>query len=112
MRKLLTLLAVLLGAAAVAAGINLNTSSRVEFTDCASAGSAAQTVPGGSYLMRVTDKDVFICFADSASTCATLGEKMPANTVILLTIGNGGQSVSCRSSDSTGDVIFTRANAG
>ena len=112
MMKTFAVLAVLTSLAAIAAGINLDPSKRYEFTDCLSGGSSAQTVTGGTYLIRVTDKDSFVCFADSASTCATLGEKFPSGTVMLITIGAGGQSVSCRSSDSTGDVIFTKANAG
>jgi hypothetical protein len=98
------------GLALAATGLHLNPAKRFEFTDCASGGSAAQTVTGGVYLFRVTDADVFLCFADSASTCATGGEKFPSGTVVSLSIGGGGQSVSCRSSASTGDVILTNVD--
>ena len=112
MRKLMRwpVLLVLFALSAAAGGIVLNTSRRFEFTDCAVGGSAAQTVTGGTYLLRITDADTFLCFADSGSTCAAGGEKLPNGTVILLTIGNGGQSVSCRSVGSVGDAIFTSAN--
>lgn len=95
---------------ALAGGINLLTSTRAEFTDCASGGSVAQTLTAGQYLMRVTDADTFLCFAASGSTCASGGEKFPVGTVVLLTLTTGQVSVSCRSSASTGDVIFTAAN--
>lgn len=107
MRKLLLLLVLAPLAAGAAGGISLNTAKRFEFTDCASGGSSAQTLTEGQYLFRVTDKDVFICFA---ATCASTGEKFPNGTVMMFSIPRGGQSVSCRSSDSTGDAIFTSAD--
>lgn len=96
-------------ALALAGGLPLDTSVRTEFTDCASGGSSAQAlVKDRQYLMRVTDADTFVCFAESASTCASGGEKFPVGTVVLLTITGAQVSASCRSSTSTGDVIFTR----
>ncbi len=108
MRKLLLLVG-LVSFSAVASGLALDTAIRKEFTNCESGGSAAQTLAVGNYLFRVTDKDVFVCLAASASTCASGGEKFPMGTVIRLTIGADQVSVSCRSSDSTGDAIFTRS---
>ena len=110
MRRLALLAVALLAVAALGfSSIPLDTNVRFEFTDCASGGSVAQTVTGGSYLFRVTDADVFVCFAESASTCATGGEKFPSGTVMLLTVPGVSKSMSCRSSASTGDAIFTRA---
>lgn len=114
MRKaaLLTiLLAVTAPVVALAAtGVALNTGLRTEMTDCASGGSASSTLkPNVTYLFRVTDSDTFLCFA---ATCAAGGEKFPVGTVMLLaTTNNGGSDVtiSCRSSASTGDLIFTQA---
>jgi hypothetical protein len=108
MRKALLLVA-LCPLLALAGGIALNTGVRYEFTDCPAGGSSAQTVLGGQYLFRVTDSDVFVCFAESGATCASGGEKFPQGTVMLLTVPGASKSVACRSSGSTGDVIFTRA---
>ena len=96
------LASLLVSVSALAAGVSLAPSTRFEFTDCAAGGSAAQTVPAGSFLFRATDESVFICFA---STCVSGGEKFPAGTVMLLNMPGG--SVSCRSAASTGDAIFT-----
>lgn len=114
MRKLalglaLTLFAVPLVALA-GGGLPLDTAVRAEFTDCSSSGSSATTLAVGDYLFRVTDADVWICFASSASTCASNGEKFPLGTVINLTIRSDQVSVSCRSAASNGDAIFTRTN--
>ena len=114
MRKaaLLTiLLAVTAPVVALAAtGVALNTGLRTEMTDCASGGSASSTLkPNVTYLFRVTDSDTFLCFA---ATCAAGGEKFPVGTVMLLATPNNGGSdvtISCRSSASTGDLIFTLA---
>lgn len=110
MRRLALLAAALLATVAVAGGIVLNTATRAEFTNCAAGGSVAQTLAVGTYLVRVTDADAWLCFAASGSTCAADGEKFPSGTVILLAITGNKASVSCRSSASTGDVIFTAAN--
>lgn len=114
MRKALLLLTVLLAVVApvalAATGVTLNTGARAELTDCASGGSSSTTLlPNVTYLFRVTDSDTFLCFA---ATCASGGEKFPVGTVMLLaTPNNGGSNVtiSCRSSASTGDLIFTLA---
>lgn len=116
MRKLaMPLLALLLaGVAFAAGGIQLQTNVRFEFTDCAAGGSSAQTVTDGTYLMRVTGEDTFLCYA---ATCAAGGEKYGAPFAMLVKIcsdkfcGGAGTSVSCRSVGSTGDVILTRADA-
>ena len=111
MRKALLLATLLAALSALAGtGIFLRVGTRFEFTDCASGGSAAQTMTQATYLLRITDADTWLCFADSASTCATGGEKFPVGTVLLMTMPAGGQSVSCRSTASTGDAIFTRAD--
>lgn len=106
MRKLLLL--TLLASVALAGGINIDTATRFEFTDCASGGSASQAITEGTYLMRVTDADVFLCWA---GTCAAAGEKFPSGTVVMLSFGRGNTTLSCRSSASTGDIILTRANS-
>ena len=70
-----------------------------------SGGSSSTTlVAGVKYLFRVTDSDVFLCFA---ATCAAGGEKFPMGTVMLLRASADQTTISCRSSASTGDVIFT-----
>lgn len=107
----LALLVLLLAVGALAAtGITLNTGVRTELTDCASGGSSSTTLkPNVTYLFRVTDADSFLCFA---GTCAAGGEKFPVGTVMLLATPNNGGSdvtISCRSSSSTGDLIFTLA---
>ncbi len=106
MRALLLVVA-LLATAALAGGLVLQVGVRFEFTDCAAGGSAAQTVTEGQYLMRVTDSDAFLCYG---ATCAAGGEKFPAGAMLLLSVGAGGQQMSCRSASSLGDVILTRAN--
>ncbi len=109
MRKLWPLL--LLAGAALAAPLTLDPSVRYEFTDCASGGSAAQSLTAGrKYLMRVTDESVFVCLAATGSTCSSGGEKFPAGTVVLINVTDSLKSVSCRSANSTGDVIFTKAD--
>ncbi len=93
------------------AGVLLDTATRFEFTDCAAGGSAAQTLTTGTYLFRVTDADTNVCFAETGSTCAASGEKFPLGTVMCLVITGNKKSVSCRSSASTGDAIFTLATS-
>lgn len=110
MRKLVRLGLALLALFAFGGAIVLDTATRAEFTDCAAGGSVAQTLTVGTYLMRVTDADSFVCFAESGSTCAANGEKFPMGTVMCMAITSNKKSVSCRSSTSTGDVIFTAAN--
>jgi hypothetical protein len=107
MKRTAALLAVLAATVALAAGLTLQTGTRFEFTDCSSGGSAAQTVTRGEYLLRVTDADVWVCYA---ATCATGGEKLPSGFSALFSFG-GSQSVSCRSSASTGDLILTLTNS-
>jgi hypothetical protein len=110
MRKFRLVVLVVLGLMpllALAGGIALDTSVRYEFTDCASGGSSSQSLVENLYLMRVTDSDVWVCYA---ATCAAGGERFPVGSVVLITMPRGPTSVSCRSSASTGDVIFTKAS--
>lgn len=108
MRRLFSLLAlvvVLLVPFLALSQVTLTTGLRSELTDCASGGSSSTTlVAGVKYLFRVTDSDVFLCFA---ATCAAGGEKFPMGTVMLLRASADQTTISCRSSASTGDVIFT-----
>lgn len=108
MRKALLFLTMLLAVVAPIAAlaqVTLQTSLRTELTDCASGGSSSSTLTRDvKYLMRVTDSDVFLCFA---ATCASGGEKFPVGTLMLLRANGDQTTVSCRSSASTGDVIFT-----
>lgn len=97
----------LLASVAVAGGITLMPGTRYEFTDCASGGSASQTLLGGTYLTRMLTEDIWVCFA---ATCASGGDKFGAGTVLMLSIPVAGATVSCRSAASTGDLIFTAAN--
>lgn len=109
------MMAFVVGAAVAAlagSGLVINTSRRAEFTNCASGGSASQAVAEGTYVMRVTDKDSFVCYA---TTCVgDAGEKWPMGSVVKVALPRGtlsdggtGNDISCRSSDSTGDVILT-----
>lgn len=107
MRTSAILVALAIGTAAVAAPLVLTVGTRFEFTDCSSSGSSAQSVTKASYLMRVTDSDVFVCLA---ATCAAGGEKFPVGTVLLVDFPETTQSVSCRSTGSAGDVILTKAS--
>lgn len=105
MKKLVLLAVSLVAVAVMAQGIPLKPATEFNFTDCASGGSAAQTLTANkSFLMRVTDADLWVCYA---ATCATGGMKFPQGTVILVKVGATAQSTSCRSSASTGDVLFT-----
>lgn len=106
MRKLGLLTLFLAGLAfAAGAGITLRPTVRFEFTNCSSSGSSAQTLTAGPYVFRATDEDVWFCFA---TTCSSGGERWPLGTVIKLEMPAG--DVSCRSTNSTGDAIFTRGD--
>lgn len=116
-RKLLFLMLALLAGVALASGVTVDPSVKVEFTDCLSTGLSSdggapgQLVRAGPYVMRVTDENTWICFA---STCASSGDKFPVNTVMLLDVlpptdGGYQQYFSCRSASSTGDLILTKA---
>lgn len=93
------------------AGLSLDTANRVEFADCSSGGSSAQTLTlagQGNFLVTVSSAaDVYLCFAGSASTCGSGGVLFPPGTVAVITVNADQKSVSCRSSTSTGDVHFT-----
>ena len=111
MRKALLLLLLLAALSAAAGGLLLRTGTRFEFTDCSASGSSAQTLTGPTrYLFRVTDADVWVCFAESAATCGSGGEKFPVGTTLLLSMPATGLSVACRSTAANGDAIFTRAD--
>lgn len=100
-------------------GIALKTTPRYEFTNCAAAGSVAQTVTGGEYLLRVTDADSRVCITETANPDAgtscgfydggTPGEMFPSGTVMKLQVPGASKSVSCSSSAATGDVYLTGA---
>lgn len=116
MRKLtlwsLVTVLVLLPVLAIAAGgaILLDTSNRLEITDCLASGGDAGTawsgtLTEGSYLLRVTGEDIFVCLA---STCVSGGEKFPSGTVLMIAVPRGGMTLSCRGTGS-GDLIVTRA---
>lgn len=125
MRAFLFWLVVGFAVGAFAGGLQLDTSTRLEITNCFTDGGAYYglsdggtyfdagtgnwgTLAAGQYLLRVTDKDVNLCF--NANSCQTGGEKFPMGTVVLLSVQRGGETLSCRSSDGTGDVILTHAN--
>lgn len=111
MRKLWPL-ALLLAGVALAGPVTIYPGNRQELTDCSASGSSAVTLTASrSYLMRVTGEDTFVCFASSGSTCASGGEKFGAPFAMLIFITTDTKSVSCRSGNATGDVIFTQADA-
>lgn len=114
MRKLPWPLLLLCAGLAAAGPVQLQTAVRFEFIDCASGGSVAQTITDGTYLLRVTDENAWLCYA---GTCTgTSGEKYPVGTVMLIKLcsnkfcDGSGTSSSCRSAGSSGDVILTRAD--
>ena len=94
-------------------GITIFTATRFEFTNCEAAGSAVQTVTEGTYLFRVTDEAIFLCYAaqlgDGGTPCGSGGEKFPAGMAMMLSVKSGGQVMSCRSAGAAGDAIFTKA---
>lgn len=108
MHKALVVAALLAASAAVAAAITI-TGTPKTFTDCAAGGSVAQTLTAGSTLLRTTTETVWLCFAASASTCASGGEAFPAGTVMLIDLRSDQVSVSCRSAGATGDAYLTLA---
>ncbi len=137
MRKLFLVGLLGVAVAAFGGGIALDTTRRLEFTNCPAAGGDGGTLHAGSliagqYLMRVKDEDVSICFheyASSAPACPyTLsdggsagsstcwactdggGEFFPRGTVMTVSVPNAGLGFSCRSATATGDVAFTHAN--
>lgn len=96
-------------AVAGSTGYQLNPAVLFELVDCASGGSAAMFVTPGQYVMRVTDADVFVCYA---ATCASGGARFPVGTVMGLQVGgtNGNaQVMSCRSTASNGDLLLVGA---
>ena len=107
MRKLAALLS-LLASVPSFAGIALSTETYT-FTNCSSSGSTAQTVNSAEYVVSIADEGVFICIANSASTCASGGTFFNPGVTVVLTIGAyGTRSVSCRSAASTGDLYLGR----
>lgn len=90
--------------------------TRAEITDCPSNGGDGgaafqQVLPGGDYLARVTDENVWLCFgaydAGPTSCIADAGEKFPPGSFWNAHVPTGGVSLTCRSTGGTGDVIFT-----
>lgn len=104
------------------AGVAMQVAKRYEFSNCAAAGSVPQSIPGGPYLLRVTEADSRICITENANVDAgtvcgfsdggVAGEMFPMGTVMLLSIPGSSTAtkyVSCSSSTATGDVHFTYA---
>lgn len=110
MRKLLRLAPLLGLGLLLMAPTTLMPGGAVTFANCSSGGSAAQSLVTGNYLMTVFDEEVFVCFAASASTCASGGVRFSPGSMIKFAINAGMQSVSCRSAGSTGDLEFTPAS--
>lgn len=104
--KRFLLLLVLVVATAALAGIALDPSQRFEINNCAAGGSSSVAPIEGQYLFRVVTTDTWVCLA---ATCASGGELFTAGTVFLWQVPRGGLTVSCRSTGSTGNVIWTRA---
>ncbi len=113
---LIVLGVVLSGVALAAAGISLSPTQRLEFVNCSDGGNAAQTLPAGSWVMRVTDADTRVCLLGSVDAGAACdggtgtaafnnGDVYPQGTVMQIVTGRA-QSVSCRSFMSTGDLSF------
>lgn len=98
----------MLGAVAIVAALSmayrLAPAYRYEFADCAAGGSSSQTVLAGSYLFRVRDEPVFLCWA---ATCASGGEWFNSGFAMILDF-NADTVLSCRSAASTGDAILTK----
>jgi hypothetical protein len=112
----------LLALVATASGVAMQTAKRYEFTNCAAAGSTAQSVTGGNHLLRVTEADSRLCINETANpdggtVCGpydggVAGEMFPLGTVMVLTIPGSSsvtKYVSCSSSTATGDVHLTYA---
>lgn len=102
--RFLALSALLFAVASIAA-TKIVPTNRVEFTNCAATGSSSQTITGGlSYLFRVSDEDVWVCWA---ATCGTGGERMGQGFAMVLLFADD-TVLSCRSTGGTGDAIFTQ----
>ena len=101
------LVAVLLSAIAAFAFPRIESGSVVDFSNCATGGSAAQSISDGSYLMVVFDEETTLCWA---ATCASGGRRLPLPFAMLMDFksASGSQQLSCRSAGATGDVHFTR----
>lgn len=116
---------------ALAQGVTLDKTTRLELSNCPSTGGDggaphAGTLPGGKYVMRVLDETTSICIFERAAggglptgcadggVCASCsadggvndGEKFPAGTVMLWTVPASGAAYSCRATG-TGDVVWT-----
>lgn len=82
------------------------------FTNCASGGSAAQTVSDREqdfFVRTSNDEPVWICLAKTGSTCVTGGNFLNANSTVRLRFSLNQLSVSCRSTGATGDLFVTPA---
>ena len=94
-----------------AGGVTVDPSVRQGSPDSPWGGSPAHPLSAGrKYLRRVTDADDFTCFASTGSTCAAAGEKFPAGMAMIIFISSDLKSVSCRSTGSNGDLIFTKVD--
>jgi hypothetical protein len=92
--------------AAAGRGIRLVPSvAHIEFSNCD--GGQAQTVPDGTYLMRVKDETAWLCLDDAG--CSAGGEFFTANAMQSLDFraSDGGTLLSCRSTGMTADVVLT-----
>lgn len=102
----------LLAAVAIALPITLQPSSttRVEWINCPGDGGELQkTVTAGSYLMRVLKEDARMCWpgiCDAGS--ATSGEPFQAGLAMQTEFG-ADVVLTCKSTNGTANVVFTRA---
>lgn len=111
MRKLWPL-ALLVAGIAVAGPVTIYPGNRAEIINCSNSGSSAIALTKNrSYLMRVAGEDTYVCFAASGSTCASGGELFGAPFAMLIYITDDTDSVSCRSANSGGDLVFTQGDA-
>jgi hypothetical protein len=101
----------LVAGVALGQSIPLDPTVQKTFTNCSASGSVAQTIAPGTYLMTVSgDEDVWLCQAASASTCASSGTKFASGFAMRITITTDTTSASCRSTNATGDIQFTKAD--
>jgi len=103
--KRLLMLGVVAIAAVLSMAFRLTPAYRYEFTNCSSSGSASQAIAAGSYLFRVRDEPVWLCWA--ATCTGSDGEWFNTGFAMILDF-NAETTLSCRSAGSTGDAIITK----
>jgi hypothetical protein len=109
MRKLALALVLGLAGGALAGGLSFGSlTPSLSFASCPAIGSDGGTLLEGSYLMSVTGEDVALCSA--WTPCRTGGTTFPQGSLVVLTVGRGGQNYSCRSAGASGNVSFTPAS--